>query len=337
MAASIADVARLASVSISTVSRVLNRRELVNEKTRARVESAIRELDYQPNAFARGLMLRKSEMVGLLLPDLHGEFYSEIIRGANLKARELGYNLVVTSMQDEADCRSMLNNMQQRTLLDGAAVMVSEVTDGLQEVLASLRLPFVLLDADIRGMPHDCVDIDQKHGVDALMKHVIETCGMKRIIFVGGPETNVDTIARHEAYTQALARAGSPAAAGDVHFLDYDYETAFEFAKSNVRNWAGPKNCVFAANDEMAAGIVAAAQDAGITVPSQLAVVGFDDTRIARMTRPPITTVRAPMIQMGEMAIELLCKRLADPKCPSMHVSLQPELVIRESCGEQSS
>lgn len=337
MAASIADVARLANVSISTVSRVLNRRELVNEKTRERVESAIRELDYQPNAFARGLMLRKSEMVGLVLPDLHGEFYSEIIRGANLKARELGYNLVVTSTQDDADCRTMLNNMQQRTLLDGVAVMVSEVTDILQEVLAGFRLPFVLLDADIRGMPHDCVDIDQKHGVEALMKHVLQTQGMKRVIFVGGPETNVDTIARHEAYSQALARAATPAAASDVHFLDYEYETAFEFAKTHMLNWAGPKTCVFAANDEMAAGIVAAAKDCDVEVPTQLAVVGFDDTRIARMTRPPLTTVRAPMTQMGEMAIELLCKRLADPKCPSMHVSLQPELVIRESCGEAVS
>lgn len=333
MAASIADVARKASVSISTVSRVLNRRELVNEKTRERVEAAIRELGYQPNAFARGLMLRKSEMVGLLLPDLHGEFYSEIIRGANMKARELGYNLVVTSAFDASESHVMLNNMQQRTLLDGVAVMVSEVTAGVQEVLSSFRLPFVLLDADIRGMPHDCVDIDQKQGADALMRHLLEARGMKRVIFVGGPETNVDTIARQDAFTQALARAGLPAAVSDVHYLDYEYETAFEFAKVHVREWAKPHSCVFAANDEMAAGIVAAAADAEIDVPKQLAVVGFDDTRIARMTRPPLTTVRAPMAQMGEMAIELLCKRLADPNCPSMHVSLQPELVVRESCG----
>jgi len=333
MPVSISDVARLAQVSISTVSRVINRRELVNEKTRARVESAIKELGYQPNAFARGLMLRRSEIVGLVLPDIHGEFYSEIIRGANVQARESGYNLVVSSARDENESQSLLSAMQQRTLLDGVAVMVSELTDPIQEVLAGFRMPFVVLDGDINGTPHDSVVIDQRHGAVAMMRHIVETCRAKRVIFVGGLATNVDTIARLEAYRQVLAEHGLPAAPGDVFHLDYQYETAFQLATERVRTWAGPNTCVFAANDEMAAGIVAAANAADVAVPRDLAVVGFDAPRVAQMTRPPLTTVRVPMSTMGARAVELLCQRIADPQRAPSRVSLEPELIVRESCG----
>lgn len=335
MPASIADVAKLASVSISTVSRVINRSELVNEKTRTRVESAIRELGYQPNPFARGLMLRQSEIVGLVLPDMHGEFYSEIIRGANVQARESGYNLVVSSARDGDDSHSLLNAIQQRALLDGVAVMVSELTDRIQEVLAEFPLPFVVLDGDIDGTPHDSVVIDQRQGAIAMMRHLVGRCGARRIIFVGGLETNFDTMARFQAYRQVLAECDLPFSPNDVHYLDYEYETAYTLATQQVRAWAGPGCCVFAANDEMAAGIVAAATAAGLSVPQDLAVVGFDDTRVARMSRPPLTTVRVPMSEMGARAIELLCQRIANPKRPPTRISLQPQLVTRESCGSR--
>lgn len=333
MPASIADVARLAKVSISTVSRVMNRRAVVNEHTRVRVESAIRELGYQPNAFARGLMLKRSDVIGLVLPDLHGEFYSEIIRGANQQAHELGYNLLVTSEHAGNDGHSLLSAIQQRSFLDGVAVMVSERSDRMQEVLADFRLPFVVLDGDFEGMPHDSVGIDQKQGAEALMRHVVERCGKKRVLFVGGLKTNLDTIARHDAYRKILAEHALPSTARDVFFLDYEYETAYLLATEHARGWAGPESCVFAANDEMAAGIVTAAQAAGLSLPRELAVVGFDDTRVARMTRPALTTVRVPMDKMGAYAVELLCQRIAEPQRPPTRISLTPELIVRESCG----
>lgn len=333
MPASIADVAKLARVSISTVSRVINRRELVNETTRSRVEAAITKLRYQPNAFARGLMLRKSEIVALVLPDLHGEFYSEIIRGANLQARQSGYNLIVSSAHESADSHSLLRAIQQRSLLDGVAVMVAELRDRIQETLVTARMPYVVLDAELDGAVHDSVVIDQKHGAVAMMRHLLERCGAQRIIFVGGPATNVDTIARLRAYREVLMQSNVPVVPNDIHYLDYQYETAFRLGTERVRAWAGPGHCVFAANDEMASGIVAAATAAGLSVPRDLAVVGFDDTRIARMMRPPLTTVRVPMAKMGARAIELLCQRIADPQRPPSRVTLEAELIVRESCG----
>lgn len=333
MPASISDVARRASVSISTVSRVINRPNLVNARTRERVQAAIQELGYHPNAFARGLMLRKSEMLGLMLPDIHGEFYSEIIRGANFKARELGYYLIISSAHDPDDTRSLLEGLRQRRLMDGIAVMVADVTARIQQVLTDFRLPFVALDSDVAGTRHDSVIIDQREGALAMMRHLVANCRAQRIIFVGGLQTNVDTIARLDAYRAVLRKSNLPCHDDDVYHLDYQYDTAYAFAKLHLREWVGPRHCVFAANDEMASGIIDAAAALGIRVPEDVAVVGFDDTRIARMTRPPLTTVRVPMAAMGATAIELLCERLADPTLPPRQVALHPELITRQSCG----
>ena len=334
MPASIEDVAKLANVSISTVSRVINRRKLVNEATCQRVEAAIRELRYRPNVFARGLMLRKSGIVGLVLPDLHGEFYSEIIRGANLQAREMRHNLLLSSALPGDDAQSWVSAIGERALIDGLAVMVSDtMAAGIGETLADLNIPIVVLDDEIVGVQHDSVIIDQREGALAMMRHVVGDCGATRVFFVGGLETNIDTQARYQAYRDTLREADLPFSWEDVFHLDYTYESAYRLAVDRARQWAGPNRCVFAANDEMAAGIIAGANAVKVAVPDELGVVGFDDTRVAQMTRPLLTTMRVPMSRMGATAVELLCQRIAEPDRPPSKVSLQAELVVRESCG----
>ena len=336
MSASIEDVAKLANVSISTVSRVINRRELVNEKTCHRVEQAIRELRYRPNVFARGLMLRKSGIVGLVLPDLHGEFYSEIIRGANLQAREMGHNLLLSSALPADDAQSWVAALGQHALLDGLAVMVSDtMAAGIGPALADLQVPIVVLDGEINSVVHDTVVIDQREGAAAMMRHLLASDDTGRIIFVGGLKTNIDTQARYKAYAGMLRKSGREVLDQDVYYLDYTYESAYRLAISRVRDWVGPGSCVFAANDEMAAGIIAGAIAQKVAVPQDLGVVGFDDTRIAQMTKPALTTVRVPMSSMGAAAVELLCQRIAEPQRPPTTVSLPAELVVRESCGRR--
>jgi LacI family transcriptional regulator len=333
MRVSIADVASRANVSISTVSRVLNRRDLVNEKTRERVESVIRELGYQPNAFARGLMLKKSEIIALVLPDIHGEFYSEIIRGADAEARRYGYNLVITSSNDTNESHSVLETIRSRALVDGLVVMISELTDQVEQALDGVRQPVVVLDGEVTSIQHDTVVIDQEHGATLMMRHLLGAAGVQRVVFLGGQRTNVDTRARVDAYRRAFTERGLPVAEGDIHYLDFHYETAYEFALEHIRDWVGPATCVFAGNDEMAAGVLAAAHAAGLNVPQQLRVVGFDDTRVASLIQPRLTTVHVPMAAMGAKAVELLCERLSDPDLPTQKVSLHPELVVRDSCG----
>lgn len=333
MGVSIADVARRARVSISTVSRVINGRNVVNAKTRERVEAAIRELGYRPNAFARGLMLKRSQLVGLVLPDLHGDFYSEIIRGANQRAREQGYGLVVSSMRPGESAPAFLRAMEGQSLLDGVALMVSEVDGKLRQTLGRFDRPFVLLDADIASVPHDCVLIDQQRGAEVLTRHLVEQCGVRRVIFLGGQRTNLDTIARLKGCRAVMRAAGFTEPRDEVFYLDYSYDRAYELAVERIRRWAGPRTAVFAANDEMAAGVLAAAQARGVRVPDELIVVGFDDTRVAQMTRPALTTVRVPMARMGAEALSLLIERVADPQRPPVRLVLEPQLVVRESCG----
>ncbi len=333
MAVSIEDVAKKAQVSISTVSRVVNRRNLVNEQTRKRVERAIEELGYEPNVFARGLMLRKSNILGLILPDLHGEFYSEIIRGANTKARELGYHLMISSVTPEEDGASVLATVGNHGLVDGVAVMVSEMKADTPAQLAKLKIPLVVLDGKIDGLKHDSVVIDQRHGATAMMQHLIGACHCQRIVFVGGLKTNLDTMERLRACSEVLRSEGKSLPPQDIHHLDYEYATAYDLGVAHVHEWARDRACVFAANDEMAAGIIDAALAAGLSVPGDLGVVGFDDTRIAQMTRPRLTTVHVPMSGMGASAVELLCKRLAEPERPPASIVLESQLVVRESCG----
>lgn len=333
MPASIEDVAKKAKVSISTVSRVLNRRNIVNVDTRKRVEEAIELLGYRPNVFARGLMLQKSNILGLVLPDLHGEFYSEIIRGANQKARELGYHLLLSAVTADEDGHDVLSTIGTQGLVDGIAVMVSEMNSKISKSLKNGNLPLVLLDGKAPGIKHDSVTIDQVGGAEALMRHIIAARPQDHVIFIGGHSTNLDTIDRLSAYRAVMSEAGKRTKVKDVVHLDYAYETAFNYASEHVIHWTERPTTIFAANDEMAAGVVDAAIAAMLSVPKDLRVVGFDDTRIAQLTRPRLTTVRVPMADMGATAIELLCQRLANPNRPSTTVTLNSELVVRDSCG----
>jgi DNA-binding LacI/PurR family transcriptional regulator len=166
-----------------------------------------------------------------------------------------------------------------------------------------------------------------------MVRHLITKCGAKRIVFLGGLVTNIDTIERLAAYQAVAKQAGLSIGPDDVFHLDYHYETAYELGLQQVKAWADSRAAVFAANDEMAAGIIDAAIENGISVPQELRVVGFDDTRIAQMTRPRMTTVHVPMSSMGSSAIELLCQRLDDLERPPTKLTLQTELVVRDSCG----
>lgn len=333
MPVSIEDVAKRAGVSISTVSRVINQRNLVNTITKARVEKAIKDLGYRPNVFARGLMLRKSNILGFVLPDIHGEFYSEVIRGAMQQARELGYHVIVSAVTADDDGQDVLGMVGAQGLVDGMVVMVSEKDSRIRKPLASLSVPLVVLDAEVEGVTHDTVLIDQSRGAEAMATHLLAVRPNDRIVFVGGLETNLDTRDRLQAFRAVMRAHKRQLAKDDIHYLDYSHQTAFDLAYDRMEDWARQPTTVFAANDEMAAGILSAAAAKHVNVPRDLRVAGFDDTRIAQLVRPALTTVRVPMAEMGATAIELLCNRLEEPDQPIRKVILQAELVVRDSCG----
>ena len=220
-----------------------------------------------------------------------------------------------------------------QSLVDGIIVMVSEQDAQVSKSLIEANVPLVLLDGNVEGVKHDSVVIDQMNGAEAMARHLVKSCPESRLIFIGGLDTNLDTIDRLKAFRKVLSEAGHPLREEDVVHLDYSYETAYEYSVQHVLEWSKDRAAVFAANDEMAAGVIDAAISATLNVPNDLRVVGFDDTRIAQLTRPRMSTVRVPMAEMGASAIELLIRRLKEPDRPPLKITLQTELVVRESCG----
>ncbi len=341
--ASIDDVAKAAKVSVATVSRVLNNPDLVAPATAARVHKAIDELHYQPNLFAKGLMTRRSNVLAIALPDIFGEFYSELLRGADTEARELGYHLLVSSEArlnhregphaDGAD-RARVPPPHSHLafgLVDGLALMITEPNDALIDEAVRRERPLVVLDVDLRDRGIDSVVVDNTTGTREALRHMLEATPPERCFFVGGPRENFDTAERLDVFTRALAEADHHATPNQVSCGDYEMEFGEQWGRDHARRGALQGAAVLAGNDEIAYGVLSAAQDAGVNVPSGVRIIGFDNSRLSRLARPQLSSVRVPAAEVGAAAIRALVNRLNHPDAPATRELLPTRLVVRDS------
>lgn len=327
---SIQDVAAMAGVSTATVSRVLNNANLVAPQTAARVHEAIKQLGYRPNRFAQGLMTSKSHVLGIALPDIHGEFYSELLRGADAEARRLGYHLLVSS---EARTRAE----QEQTgslafgLVDGLAVMLAEPNDALWREAKSAGIPLVVIDADLRHKGFDSVVVDNETGTREATTHLLESVPPAKCFFVGGPKENFDTRQRAAVFNETLERAGAKPGPDQIVHGTYSVAWGNEWAQGMAKARRLKGAGVLAGNDEVALGVLHAAQEHGLSSPKDLRIVGFDDTRLASLVRPTLSTVRVPLTEVGSAAIRALVERIEEPDRAPRTVSLATKLIARES------
>jgi DNA-binding LacI/PurR family transcriptional regulator len=329
----IADVAERAGVSIATVSRVLNQTTAVVPATAERIHAAINELHYVPRTAARVLASRRTDTLGLLLPEIGGAFFSPLLRGIEAEARSAGFDLLIhaTSHIAHASTPSPRHTLAEHNT-DGIIVFTQSIDS---EELARLRLlnfPVVLL----YQTPPDALDIpavvvENKSGAQMLVEHLIEVHGCKRIGFLRGPEGNQDSEQRTAGYRQALRKhhiPWDPALLGLGGFNDED-------ANTTIQQWLEQGiefDAVFTGDDDAAAGALSALRRAGKRIPQEIKVVGFDDIPVARFLSPPLTTVRAPIEQVGREAIRQVVHLIRGE--PAKGLSLMPtELIIRESCG----
>jgi LacI family transcriptional regulator len=310
------------------VSRVLNNSSRVAPDTAERVQRAIEELGYRPNVFAQGLITRKSRLLGLLLPDIHGEFYSEVLRGADTAARSMGYHVLVSSDGHSGEAAMLSSNIAG--MLAGVAVMITEPNAYLIRQAGELELPVVVIDKDVQGERVDRVLVDNRSGVAEAVGALMRTLRPDALFFLGGPESNFDTQDRAAAFIDATG-AGD----GRVQFGQYTVEWGFKAAQRLLKSRAGRPTGVLAGNDEIALGVLQAAQAMGVDVPGQLQIVGFDDTRIASMVRPQLSAVRVPMADVGEASIRLLVERLASPDAPARTVVLRTALALRGTTAKE--
>lgn len=327
---SIQDVAREAKVSIATVSRVLNQPDLVTAETAGRVRDAIKQLGYVPNAYAQGLSRRHGKVLGIVLPDIHGEFYSELLRGADGEARRLGFHLLVSSDAHDHGSPTRTENLAFG-LIDGLALMMTEPNMELWRETLDAALPTVVLDADINEPGVDSVVVDNAMGTHEAAEHLLEKTPASNCFFVGGPRENFDTAERAAEFRKALATRGHAARDEQFAFGEYSVEWGRRWAADRLGK-VGLKNvAVLAGNDEIALGIMQTAQDAGLCVPKDFRIVGFDDTRIATLVRPALSTVRVPLVDIGAAVVRLLVERVGNSEKPATREKLPTKLIVRES------
>lgn len=333
--ATIRDVARASKVSIATVSRVFNDSPAVSNETRERVRAAAATLGYWPNGIARSLITNRTHMLGVVLPDLHGEFFSEVIHGVDLASRAHGLHVLVSRANVSADeLTSALRSMRGR--VDGLVVMAPnlQASETLEQTARSI--PTVVLNPDAPLAAVDTVAIDNHGGARQVVSHLIGL-GHRRIAIVTGPERNADSRQRLEGYRQALSAAGLFSTPELEVAGDFTEPSGYDAALRLLSRQPRP-SAIFVANDVMAVGVLGALDDLGVPVPGDVAVAGFDDIPLARYLRPPLTTVHVDMLGLGRRAVELLLDPERGARAGrARHDVLPTTLVVRRSCGEKPS
>lgn len=332
---SIHEVAREAGVSIATVSRVLNQRARVAPETRRRVEQAMDRLNYHPNLRARALSLKRTDTLGLILPDLFGDYFGELMRGVDERTREAGMHLLVSRAANEEDEERLAAQLLGGGRVDGMVLMVSQRSEKLLNALARLDAPLVVIDQDVAHRHIDNLLVDNRTGARDATEHLVHIHGLQKLFFLGHQPGNIDAEERASGFADALAAAGIPALDEQLIPCTYDYECGFDALGrlAPALHAAAEKIGIVAANDDLARGAIDALQEHGIHVPSQAAVVGYDDSRIARLARPALTTVRVPLEEIGRQAVEMLLERSSGRRSESTKRIVKGQLVIRQSCG----
>jgi LacI family transcriptional regulator len=330
----IKDVAREAHVSVASVSRALNGGSGVTAETGQRIRDVANRLRYIPHAAARMLITRRTNTIGALLPDLYGEFFSELIRGIDLAARARGLHLLVSSSHDSSnDAASALRAMQGR--VDGMLIMSAHVDDAFLHTNLPEGLPTVLINSAVKDPAYGVINVDNYGGARAMTQHLIGV-GHKAIAFIAGPKNNFDAQQRENGYRAAMAKYASKVAPNVVSG-DFTEEAGYRAGQILLTQAKRP-SAVFAANDMMALGCMHAFREAGLRIPQDIALAGFDDIPVARYVAPPLTTVRVRIADLGRSALESLAALIEDPDCQTTAESAFGfEIVVRETCGASSA
>ncbi len=332
--ATIREVARAAGVSVATVSRVLNEKGSVREDTTRAVRAAADRLRYVPHGGARSLITRRTNAIGVLLPDLFGEFFSEAIRGIDRAARPAGYQLLVSgSHGDRAQAEAALRAMRGR--VDGLVVMSPNVDGPILSANLPESWPVMLLNCAVDGAAFDSINIDNEGGAAAMVTHLV-ALGHRRIAHVTGPADNWDARERLRGYRRAVRARGVDSARELEVAGDFTEESGYRAARL-VLGMKPLPTAIFAANDSMAIGLLSAFQETGVRVPGDVAVGGFDDIPIARFMTPPLSSVAVSIADLGARAMERLLTALEDPRRHvPRHETLPTRLVARLSSGSRS-
>lgn len=327
---SIKDIARIARVSHPTVSRALRYSPLVNPRTAERIRKIAREAGYQASAVARGLVMRRTRTIGLVVTSIGDPFICGVVRGVEQTARDLGYNVMLADSNADPVREQKIVQSFAELRLDGIIVTSSRVGALYLPMLEAMRVPIMLVNNQYPGTFVHAVMITNIEGTRAVVRHLIEL-EHRRIAYLGDQFGYQSDVERMSGYREALEAARIPFQPELIVHGDGRTEAAIG-AMNRLLDVEQPPTAVCCYNDMTALGVMHAIHARGLRVPEDISVTGFDDLFFAPYTQPPLTTVRQPVHRMGQLATENLVKLISGEESVA-HIKVDAELVIRQSTG----
>lgn len=318
------DVCRLSGLSKATVSRVLNNHPNVDSATRSRILEVIAALGYTPSAAARNLSRRKTDLIGLVLPDISTGFYSQVIQGADAAIRARGYNLIVSFAHEEnAGFEASLDLLRDRRI-DGLVALQPLAAERTSEKLEKTGRPAVLLQKVLPSSALPYVAMDDFGGGECVTRHLVD-CGYRRILVVAGPETSRDSCERLRGVRAALPEGGP-----EIIHTDFTPADAVDKVVRRLERRGAPRpDAIFALNDDMALAVGRVLSERGLCVPGDIGLAGFDGVAAAEFSG--LTTFETPLVEMGRTAAGLLIDLIEDRPVSSRSKILPGRLSARKS------
>ena len=328
----IKDVAKKAGVSIATVSRVINKKDRVKEETRQRVLSVIKELNYVTNFSAKALRKHRTNVIGVIVPEVSVSFYAEIIKGIENKANEYNLRLIVCDGEGNLNKEKDFVKFLYDQSIGGMIFILPSMPNDELVRIKNNRKPIVLFGRNMQKYNIPSITVDNKLGAYKAVKH-LSSHGYKKIAFIGGDEAEhlYDRKERFKGYQEALRDCG--------HEIKSDYIISAPSETINnvftrLMKLPNPPDAIFCAYDELALGVLKTAQNMRIEIPKDIGLVGFDDIRICEYTSPSLTTVKQPTVMIGSLCCEKLIYSLDQAQeIQNVNLVIPPELIIRQSCG----
>ncbi|HEX8141322.1 MAG TPA: LacI family DNA-binding transcriptional regulator [Pyrinomonadaceae bacterium] len=325
----IKDVAREASVSTATVSHVINQTKYVTDATRQKVLRAIEKYNYYPNAHARTLASGRSNIIGLVVSDISNPFFPELVKSMAQEAFLRGYNVLLVDTNYDADRAALYVRRMIELKVSGVALMTAELDPQLLDDLVRKHVPVIFNDLGLAREHMSNIVLDYAVGIEEAVRHLV-SLGHKKIAHIAGSSSIRSGMIRREAFLDSMARhlPGEPTPA--IYEADFKFEGGRRAAREIMDSATQPTGVVVA-NDLMALGAMQELRKAGVSIPQDISIVGFDDISFAALAEPPLTTVCSPRDEIGRRAIEELSRVIERPDQRGVEIRIPTYLIIRRS------
>jgi len=325
-------IAKKANVSIATVSRALNNDTKVTSETREKIVKISNELNYKPNLIARSFVKKTTNIIGLILPDISDEFFTDIIRGVDKVTYKNNFYTMVASSHGYRTLADSFLAFANTGLIGGAILLMSTITEDIKKALSLAKIPIVLISGGKEDLGFDTVAIDSYQGAFNVTEYLIVKKGFKKIAHITGPLDNDDAYLRKKGFSDACKKHGINVPKNFIANGDFTKESGYQNF-IHLYNQAEKPQAIFAANDMMALGCYEAVEYLNLKVPKDIALVGFDDIFISQYLNPGLTTVRVQIEEVGKAAASILIDKLNGTN-GKVHpiVKVPTDLIIRNSC-----